>query len=108
MKRRDDERKAQKEAEELQAKINEEAKEKKIEPVHVPDPVLKAKPEPTRTESGSASVRKSWKWKEVDMSNVPREYLMLDTVKINKAVRAGARSISGLEIYEESTTVLRT
>jgi len=108
MVRREAEQKAQEEAKKLQAKIDKEAKAKNIEPVHVPEPVLPTKAEPTRTESGSASIRKSWTWKEVDISKVPHEYLMLDKIKINKAVRAGIRTISGIEIYEESTTVLRT
>jgi len=107
MKRREDERKAQEEAARFQEKLNKEAKAKNVEPVRVPKPVLPTKPEPTRTESGSASIRKVWTWKEVDISKVPAEYLMLDRVKINKAVKAGIREIDGIEIYEESQTVLR-
>jgi len=108
MLRREAERKAQEEAKKLQAKIDREAKAKNIEPVQVVTPVLPTKPEPTRTESGSASIRKVWTWKEVDISKVPHEYLVLDRVKVNKAVKAGVRKIAGIDIYEESQTVLRT
>jgi len=43
----------------------------------------------------------NWKWIEVNFAEVPNEYKMLDASKITKVVRAGVRSIPGLEIYPE-------
>ena len=61
----------------------------------------------TRTETGSASLRKNWAWKEIDFEKIPDEYKTIDTIKINKAVRAGMRNIPGIEIFEEFKTVIR-
>jgi hypothetical protein len=40
-------------------------------------------------------------------TTVPREYLMLDQVKINTAVRSGVRVIPGVRIYEKQQAVTR-
>lgn len=45
--------------------------------------------------------RRSWKAQVVDEYKIPREYLIVDEVKINKVVRAGVRSIPGVKIFEE-------
>ena len=105
--RRKAEQKAQKEAKKLQAKIDKEAKAKNIEPINVPAPVLPTKAEPTRTISGSASTRKVTKWEVTEAAKIPREYLIIDKVKINKAVKAGMKNIPGLRIYEDTVVALR-
>ena len=107
MERREAERKAQEAAKKLQDEINKEAKEKKIEPVQFATPVLTTKAQPTRTAAGSSSTRKDWKWEVTDIAEVPREYLMIDAVKINKAVKAGLRNVKGLKIFEKSTVAFR-
>ncbi len=43
------------------------------------------------------------KWEVEDITKVPGEYLMVDTVAIGKLVRAGIKSISGIRIWEEET-----
>lgn len=43
---------------------------------------------------------KTWKHRVVDMALVPREYMTPDDVKIAQVVKAGLRSIPGVEIYE--------
>lgn len=101
------ERRAQKAAEELQAKLDAESAEKGLPQVEVPMPVLNQKTGPVRTEEGSASQRKVWKWKITDPAAVPREYLQVDTAAINSAVRAGARTIPGIEIYQEENVQIR-
>ena len=51
--------------------------------------------------------RETWTFRVVDAARVPREYLMVDNVKIGQVVRAlkDAASISGVEIYSERTPV---
>ena len=48
-------------------------------------------------------VQTKWKWRFVDESKVPREYLQVDEVAIGKVVRAmkGNTSIPGIEAYED-------
>lgn len=50
------------------------------------------------------STRKTWKWRIVDESKIPRQYLQLDTVKINGVVRAmgSTTNIPGIEVYEDT------
>lgn len=107
LKKAEAERRAQDEARELQRKLDAEAKEKGLPQVEVPLPVLPQKMDPVRTEEGSASQRKDWKWRVVSPDDIPREYLALDTVAVNKAVRAGARQIPGIEIYQEESVQIR-
>lgn len=49
----------------------------------------------------TATIRKVWKYRIIDELKIPREYLAVDTTKINYAVRAGIRKIEGIEIYQE-------
>ena len=92
----------------LQKELDAEAERAGVEKVEAA-PIVVPKAEPiTRTQTGSASLRKHWTWKEVDFSKVPDEYKMLDKVKINKQVRAGIRIIGGLEIFEETRGTFRT
>lgn len=51
--------------------------------------------------------KKTVKFKVNDISLVSRDYLTIDDQKVKEALRAGIRSIPGLEIYEETTTALR-
>lgn len=55
----------------------------------------------------TSSVRKEWKWKVVDETKIPREFLVVNSLKINQAVRNGEREIAGLEIYEDEQVVVR-
>jgi hypothetical protein len=107
MKKAEAERRAQEEARKLQAQLDQEAKEKGLPQVEVPLPVLPQKMDPVRTEEGSASQRKDWKWQVVSPDEIPREYLALDSVAVNKAVRAGVRSIPGIKIYQEESVQIR-
>lgn len=50
---------------------------------------------------GTLNIQKRWTGEVVDPLKVPREYLMADEVKINKAVRDGVRAIAGVRIYEK-------
>lgn len=68
--------------------------------LETPDAVLPA----------GTSIREIWKYRVVDISKVPDEYLILcvnDTI-VQAAVAAGAREIPGLEIYSEDSVTTRT
>ena len=58
-------------------------------------------PDKVHTGIGSSGVAVIWKWREVDLAKVPLQYLMLDSAKITKQVKAGNRDIPGIEIYSE-------
>jgi len=60
-------------------------------------------PAPVRgTFGGSAGLRKTWTYETVDLTKVPREYLMLDERKVKDAIAAGVRTIDGLTILQKS------
>ncbi len=52
------------------------------------------------------SYREVWKFRVIDASRIPTEYLAVDTVKIGGVVRAlkGATKIPGVEVYAERVT----
>lgn len=72
-----------------------------IEPLP-PEPKLKE-----TCEDGIAVKKTSWKWEIVDINEIPREFLVLDEVKINEQIKAGVRSISGIKIFEQTETTYR-
>jgi hypothetical protein len=48
-------------------------------------------------------LRDNWKWEAVNLAAVPREYLMLDTTKINGVVRAmkSQTNIPGIRVFND-------
>jgi hypothetical protein len=74
--------------------------------VLVPPPMPKAAPvayAPTtiKTSTGRvAAVHKDWKLEVVDVTKLPREFMVADMPALNAAVRRGARSIEGCRIFE--------
>lgn len=62
-------------------------------------PVIQSK---QKTGSGSMSVKKVWKYKVVDLSKVPANFMTLDEKAVKAAMDLGTREIPGLEIYEDS------
>ncbi len=107
-KRREAEIAAKKAADDLQKKLNEEAKVKGTEPVKVETPIIPKKESVTRTETGSAHGRKIWTFEIIDSNKVPREYLIVSDILIRDAVKAGIREIPGVKIFEKSVTTFRT
>jgi len=61
---------------------------------------LKAK---VNTEFGQVSSTKRWAWRVMDESKVAREYLTVDNAKVTLAVRNGERTLSGIEIFQETS-----
>ena len=99
------------EAAELEAQGKKEEAEKVIdEPVHIPEPEPMA-PAPIERppQVENVSYRTYWKWRLKDITKVPRAYLMLDEIKINKIVSAmkGDNDIEGIEIFCEKKPVTR-
>ena len=59
------------------------------------------------TENGSVKFMTIWKYAVEDETKIPKEYWVLDTVKIGKLVKAGARNIPGIRIYSEQVPAVR-
>jgi len=64
---------------------------------------------PEKTKLAHTHTVKKPKWEIVDATKLPREYLMPDTVKIGKVVRALGEetSIPGVRVWMETTVVTR-
>lgn len=60
-----------------------------------------------QTSRGSGTRKKRWTAEVVDESLVPREYLVVDQVKLNVAVRAGVREIAGVKIEQQSELAMK-
>jgi hypothetical protein len=54
------------------------------------------------------SVSKVWKWELVDPMQVPTEYWSIDPAKLDAAVKAGAREIPGVRVYEDARVIARS
>jgi hypothetical protein len=50
--------------------------------------------------SRETTVAVRWTYSVIDIDKVPREFLVLDSVAVNKAIRNGIREVSGLSIYQ--------
>ena len=55
------------------------------------------------------SFREDWKFEIMDESLIPREYLMVDEVKIRKMVKAlqASTNIPGIRVYAEKTPIVK-
>jgi hypothetical protein len=63
---------------------------------------------PTHTAFGTtAGYRERWVYELVDDALVPREYLCVDDVAVNRAVKGGAREIAGLRIFDAGSIAVR-
>lgn len=77
-------------------------------PVIVPDIVMPSTTSTKRTETGTAFISRRWAWELTDAGQVPRQYLKIDDVAINRAVRDGIRQIAGINIFEATETKFRS
>jgi len=104
---REREAKAKAEADKLQLEIDKRARSEGFAPPQVQH-VEEKRDTVTRTESGaSAHLRKTWTFEVEDLSMVSIEYLMIDTVKVNAAIKAGLRGLPGLRIFQKEDMVIR-
>ena len=98
-------------AEENERLRKEEEKRRKIQEAHaaqghqVANPIEMKREAPVENKIGSTYMRTDWVWELINSAEIPREYLMIDTVKINTAVRAGIRAIPGIRIFEKPRAV---
>ncbi|RTL07342.1 hypothetical protein EKK58_02185 [Candidatus Dependentiae bacterium] len=56
---------------------------------------------------GSVSTMKRWTFEVVDISKVPGELMVLDSVKVNAWIKSGIKEIPGLKIFQVETAVVR-
>lgn len=57
--------------------------------------------------TGTVGTRKQWTFDVLDLSKVPVEYLMIDKVKVNGAIKTGVREIPGINIFETDNLNVR-
>lgn len=111
--------------EEAQRKRDEEAKQatddETFDRAELPPAVVNAPlPVPERTiiepairkttfgQSGAAFTAKEvWKFELVDLAQVPVEFTLLDSSKVNQAIRAGIREIPGIRVFKESVASVK-
>jgi len=94
---------------EEQRKVAEKARtqaEKAGEFAPIPINIVEELEKTVRAGAGSATTRQVWTFKIVDPSKVPDEYKVIDEKKIAAVVKAGIRSIPGVEIYPTSSLVV--
>ena len=107
LQRREIERKQNEARIELQKQVDAEAKAKGVETVVLPPVAVPIKKEPVRSDSAVSSAVMVWKHKVIDAAAVPREYLIVDELAVKAAVKAGIRTIPGVEIFEEAEMRVR-
>jgi len=61
-----------------------------------------------RGDGATAYTRTVRKFRIVDEEKVERKYLKIDEEAIERAIKLGLRELSGVEIFEEKETILRT
>jgi hypothetical protein len=108
--------KQEKEAEKLRIKIAEAKKAGETEKVEkliekkavVTQTVISVAPK--FTPAAGITIKKIWKFRIANLLLVPRDYLMIDEVKIGSVVRAskGTIKIPGVECYSEDSTSVKT
>lgn len=76
-------------------------------PVAVVVPVVAEASRGVKTDYGTTSVRKVWKFEITDAARVPRGFLAVDEQAIRRAVAEGARTIEGVRIYQEEQLSVR-
>ena len=96
----------QKALEEAKAQAEEASKHPTEEFVPIPINIVEEPEKTVRADAGSATTRQVWTFKIVDPSQVPDEYKVIDEKKIAAVVKAGVRSIPGVEIYSTSSLVV--
>ncbi len=66
-------------------------------------PVVNEVSNSVRGSVATSFIKDNWMFEVIDESLVPREYLSVDPVKVNKAIKGadGLRDIQGLHIYNE-------
>jgi len=58
-------------------------------------------PDIVESKSGEIRTTRRWVFEIVEVNKVPKEYLMIDSDKVNEAISEGIRNIPGLKIYQK-------
>lgn len=66
-----------------------------------------AKVEQINQSSNNSTVRKVLTFRINDLSKVPVEFIQLNEIAVRNAIRAGAREIAGLDIYQECQVAIK-
>lgn len=61
-----------------------------------------------RGDGAIATTKVEKRFRLVDLSQVPLEFLMLNEAKVKSSIKLGINTIPGIEIYEEKVTQLRS
>ena len=64
---------------------------------------------PLASKVGNGQVRRTWKWRLVDVKKLPKKYQLVvaNEAELDQAVKDGVREIPGVEIEEESSVAYR-
>lgn len=49
----------------------------------------------------TAGIKRLWTFETVDVTKVPKEYLIVDEVKVNALIKSGVREVAGLRIFQD-------
>ena len=58
-------------------------------------------------EDGKLTKVKKWVWELENEALIPREYLSLDSKKVDEAVKQGVRNIPGIKVFEKEEISMR-
>ena len=105
-------RKEREERDRLEAearRIAQQQAEAQRRPVEMPAPLppVAEAPRGVRTDYGTASVRKTWDFEIIDAAKLPPAFLIPNEQAIRAAVRAGARQIDGVRIFQRDDLAVR-
>ena len=80
----------------VQEKMQKQTKDPNLE-------IMPSLPDIVESKSGESRTSKKWVFEVEDEKKVPREYLVVDAVKVNEAIKNGERNIAGLKIFQKET-----
>ncbi len=103
LKKEEEARIEEKRLEKLREKRDERREKSGLEQIATPVATVKRPESSAKTESGTVTTRKVWKFRVVDINKVPRSFLRCSIVHatVQQKIDAGIREIKGLEIYED-------
>ena len=106
------ERKAAEEAAKLQAKADKAMKkgeEEKAQELQLQAAMAVARVDYAPQKTAGVHSMKVWRWKVVDETAIPREYLVPNEAALNALAKStrGSMKISGIEFYEETSIVAK-
>lgn len=86
----------------------EEQIKKAVALLDLDDPYIAPAEKTHRGDGAIAYTKLVTKFRLVDLSKVPRKYLILDEASVEQDIKLGVVEIAGIELFEEKVTTLRT